>query len=357
MSDLLPPHHPTAAMRISARVLAKTGRAWLGVLVLAALLLATAAAAQPARKNFRLGYLTGPGSLHGGFAIAFREFGLRELGWVEGANLIVERRTAGDRPALLKELAAELVRGNVDVLVAEGLLAALAAKEATRAIPVVFAISGDPVTAGLVNSLARPDRNVTGITTLSAGLAGKRLQLIAEVIPGAARIGVLWNEANPEMQHEWRQTQAAARQAGITVTPLAVRSAAGVGPTVDSAARHVGGVVVLADALTVAHASDIVDLLTRRRIPAIYGSRFFLSGEATRQPGGVGGLISLAPALTDLAHMGASYVDRILKGARPADLPVQQPVKFELAVNLKAAQALGLTVPRSLLVQADVILE
>jgi putative ABC transport system substrate-binding protein len=196
------------------------------------------------------------------------------------------------------------------------------------------------------------------LATLSAGLAGKRLQFITEIVPGLARVGVLWNAANPEMEDEWRHTQAAAGQAGITVTSLAVRSAREVVPAVDSAARqHVGGVIVLADALTVAYASDITDLLTRRRIPAIYGSRSLLSGEATRQPGGASGLISYAPALTDLARTGASYVDKILKGARPADLPVQQPASFELVVNLKAARALGLTVPRLLLLRAEVVLE
>jgi putative ABC transport system substrate-binding protein len=339
-------------MPSSARAL----RVGLGVWVLVAGLLSAPASAQPAGKTLRLGYLSGPGSLEAGFSIAFREFGLRELGWVEGTNLIVARRTAGDRPALLKGLAAELVRDRVDVIVAEGLMAALAAKAATTTVPVVFAISGDPVGAGLVNSLGRPGRNVTGFTTLSAGLAGKRLQLIAEVAP-RARIGVLWNGANLEMEDEWRQTQAAAGQAGIAVTPLVVRSAAGFPQVLDSTVHPVGGVVVLTDALMVAHASDIVALLARRRIPAIYGSRVFLSGEATPQPAGVSGLISLAPALTDLAHIGALYVDRIAKGIRPADLPVQQPTRFELVVNAKAARALGLSLPRSLLLQADVVLE
>lgn len=345
-------------MWVREEALPKKGRAGLGVLVLAALLSPLAAIAQPAAKTFRLGYLSGHGSFYGGFSVAFREFGLRELGWIEGANLVIERRSAGDRSALLKEFAAELVQGRADVIVAEGIDAARAVKEATRTTPVVFAVSGDPVAAGLVDSLARPGGNVTGITTLSAGLAAKRLQLISEVVPKAARVGVLWNAANPEMEDEWRQTQAAASQARITVTPLAVRSGSEVAPAVAAAARQrVGGVVVLADALTTAYASDIVDLLTRRRIPAIYGSRAFLAGEASRQPGEASGLMSFAPAFTDLARAGASYVDKILKGARPADLPVQQPVSFELVVNLKAARALGLTVPRSLLLRADVVLE
>jgi putative ABC transport system substrate-binding protein len=339
-------------------VLPTRGSTGLGVLALAVLLSALAAAAQPAARKFRLGYLSGPGSLHGGFSIAFREFGLHELGWIEGTNLVVERRSAGDRPALLKELAAELVQSRIDVIVAEGLVAARAAKEATRTIPVVFAMSGDPVAAGIVQSLARPGGNVTGITTLSAGLAAKRLQLIAEVTPTASRVGVLWNATNPEMEDEWRRTQAAARQAGVTLAPLAVRAGSEVATALEAAARQrMGGVVVLADGLTIAHATEIVDLLTRRRIPAIYGDRWFLSGDALRQPGDPGGLMSLAPALTDLARMGASYVDRILKGARPADLPVQQPATFELVVNLKAARALGLTVPQSLLQRADVVLE
>jgi putative ABC transport system substrate-binding protein len=219
-------------------------------------------------------------------------------------------------------------------------------------------MSGDPVAAGIVQSLARPGGNVTGITTLSAGLAAKRLQLIAEVTPTASRVGVLWNATNPEMEDEWRRTQAAARQAGVTLAPLAVRAGSEVATALEAAARQrMGGVVVLADGLTIAHATEIVDLLTRRRIPAIYGDRWFLSGDALRQPGDPGGLMSLAPALTDLARMGASYVDRILKGARPADLPVQQPATFELVVNLKAARALGLTVPQSLLQRADVVLE
>jgi putative ABC transport system substrate-binding protein len=339
-------------------VLPTRGFTGLGILVLAILLSGLPAAAQPEAKKARLGYLSGPGSLHGGFSIAFREFGLHELGWVEGANLVVERRSAGDRSGLLKELAAELVQSRVDVIVAEGIVAARAAKEATRAIPVVFAVSGDPVGAGIVESLARPGGNVTGITTLSAGLAAKRLQLIAEVIPTASRVAVLWNGANPEMEDEWRQTQAVAHQAGVTLTPLTVRSGAEVATALEAAARQrVGGVVVLADGLTVAYAPEIVDLLTRRRIPAIFGGRWFLSGEALRRPSDPGGLLSLAPALTDLARIGASYVDRILKGARPADLPVQQPTSFELVVNLKAARALGLTIPQSLLQRADVVLE
>jgi putative tryptophan/tyrosine transport system substrate-binding protein len=302
--------------------------------------------------------LTGPGSLHGGFAIAFREFGLRELGWIEGTNLVVERRTAGDRPALLGEFAVELVQARTDVIVAEGMVAALAAKDATRTIPVVFAISGDPVAVGLVDSLARPGRNVTGFTTLSSGLAGKRLQLIADILPRAARIGVLWNADNPEMDHEWRHTQAAAGQSGIPVMPLAVRSVAGIRSAIDAAAgQRTGGMIVLSDGLTVAHAADITELLSQRRIPAIYGHRFFLSGEATRRIEGTAGLMSLAPALTDLARTGASYVDRILKGARPGDLPIEQAAKFELLVNLNTAKALGLTIPQSVLLRADEVIQ
>jgi putative ABC transport system substrate-binding protein len=357
-SASLPPHHRLAAMGARKKASPKRRCAGLGILVVGVALSSLVATAQPAPKTFRLGYLTGPGSLHTGFAIAFREFSLRELGWIEGTNLVVERRAAGDRPALLKEFAAELVQRRVDVIVAEGLVAARAAKEATRTTPIVFAVSGDPVAAGLVASLARPGANATGMTTLSADLAGKRLQLIAEVVPTAKRIGVLWNAANPEVEDEWRQTQAAAGQAGITITPLAVRSGPEVVPAVDSAIRQrVGGVVVLADPLTLAYGHDIIERLNGRRIPAIYGARWFLSGEATRQPGGVSGLISFAPALIDLATTVASYVDRILKGARPADLPVQQPVSFELVVNLKAAKALRLTVPQSLLLRADQVLE
>jgi putative ABC transport system substrate-binding protein len=343
---------------VNVIALASPGVVVAGALALLILLWPLAAEAQPPAKTGRLGYLTGPGSLHGGFAIALREFALRELGWVEGENLVVERRSAGDRPEQLREFAAELVQGRPAVIVAEGLVAALAAKAVTRSVPIVFAIAGDPVAGGLVQSLARPGGNLTGITTFSGSLAAKRLQLIAEVLPAASRIGVLWNAANPEMEGEWRHTQAAARQTRTALVSLAVRTASEVPLAIDAAAQQrLGGVVVLADALMIAAAPDLVDGLSRRRIPAIYGHRVFVSGETARDPGKAAGLMSFAPTMTELARAGASYVDRILKGARPADLPVQQPASFELVVSSRAARAIGLTLPPSLLLRADVVLE
>jgi putative ABC transport system substrate-binding protein len=299
-------------------------------------------------------YTIGIFSAGNGFAVApalsapfFKA--LRELGWVEGKNVAFEHRYAENRLERLPELAADLVRRRVDVIAAAGTLAPLAAKRATTTIPIVMTAAGDPLGSGLVASLARPDGNVTGMSLMATDLGAKRLELLKEVVPRLSRVVVLWNADNPYSVLVFKETQAGGRTLGIEVRSLEVR-----GPDdFDSAFEAAKGLrpdalITVEDPLTGDHRTRIAEFTARQQLPSLHGIRDFVAA---------GGLISYGPSIADLFRRAAYYVDKILRGAKPADLPVQQPTKFEMVINLKTAKALGLTVPATLLAQADEVIE
>jgi putative ABC transport system substrate-binding protein len=274
---------------------------------------------------------------------------LRELGWLEGKNVGFERRYAENRLERLPELAADLVRLKVDVIAAAGTLAPLAAKQATSTIPIVMTAAGDPLGSGLVNSLARPGGNVTGVSLMAPDLGGKRLELLEAVLPRLARVAVLWNAANPYSALVFKETEAAGRTLGIKVQSFEVRSP----DDFDGAFEAVRGqrpdaLITVEDPLTVNHRKRIADFAVGQQLPSLHGVREFAAA---------GGLISYGASLADLYRRAAGYVDKILRGAKPADLPVQQPTKFEFVINLKTARALGLRIPDKLVALADEVIE
>jgi len=274
---------------------------------------------------------------------------LAELGWIEGKNLVVERRYAENRLERLPELAAELVRLNVEVIVANGTLGPLAAKRATSTIPIVMTAAGDPLGSGLVASLARPGGNVTGISLMAPDHGGKRLELLKELLPRLARVAVLWNAANPYAAIVFKETQAAGRTLGIEVQSLEVRGPDDFDGAFDTARKQrPDALITVEDPLTFSHQKRIADFATGQQLPSLYGFREFVVA---------GGLMSYGANVADLFRRAASYVDKILKGAKPADLPVQQPTTFELVINVKTARALGLEIPPTLLARADEVIE
>lgn len=298
----------------------------------------------------RIGFLDGgsPTPESARLLDAFRQ-GLGQFGYRDGRNLAIEYRWAEGRYELLPGLATELVQRRVRVIVVGIAQAARAAKEATTSIPVVMVAVDDPVGFGLVQSLARPGGNVTGLSTLSPELAAKQLELLTEAAPKISRVAVLWNAANPVEVRLWRARQAAARVLGLTLVPVEVRSPDGF-PTAFSvmakerpSALHVHG-----DPLMLSHRRQIVEYAEKNRLPMISNVTEFAEE---------GGLMSYGAPLPDLFRRAATYVDKILKGAKPADLPIEQPTKFELVVNLRTARALGLAIPPSLLLRADQIIE
>jgi putative ABC transport system substrate-binding protein len=309
-----------------------------------------AGAAQEQNKIHRIGYLgLGSSSV---LPVAFSAFQeqLRRLGYVEGQNLTIEYRWAGDRDDQLGTLATDLVRSKVDVIVVEGHTPAIkAAIAATKTIPIVMAVSGDPVGTGLVASLARPGGNVTGLTILTPDLAGKRLELLKEAVPKLGRVATIWNAANPVKLLDWRETQAAAQKLGLKLQSLEVREPADFDGAFDIGARdRADGLVVFADGLINSHRKRILDFAIKTGLPAMYPYKEFVTD---------GGLMSYAPSYPDLFRRAAIDVDKLLKGTKPADIPVEQPTKFELVINLKTAKALGLTMPPMLLAPADEVIE
>jgi putative ABC transport system substrate-binding protein len=273
---------------------------------------------------------------------------LHDLGYAEGQNVSVEYRWAEGHDDRLAGLAAELVRSHVDVIVTTGTPAAFAAKQATTTIPIVMASAGDPVRSGLVASLARPGGNVTGFTVLGPELEGKRLDLLKQAVPRISRVAVLWNSANPAIRFYYQETLAAARTLRVTLDPVVeVRLAEDLtGGLARIAAARPDALIVLADRFLLAHRARIVEFASARRLPGMYPYRGYVDS---------GGLMSYAPSDIELFRGAASYVDKILKGAKPADLPVQEPPKFEFVVNLRTARTLGVTIPRTLLAGADVV--
>jgi len=280
---------------------------------------------------------------------AFRQ-GLRELGWVEGQNLVIDYRSAEGKLDRLPDLAAELVRLKVDIIVAVPTPAAAAAKNAIETIPIVMIGVGDPVGTGLIASLARPGGNATGLS-FSVGLeiAGKLLELLKETVPKVRRVAILSNPANPVQPLLIREVNVAARSLGVQLQHLEARGPNEFdGAFAAMAKERVGALLIVADGMLIFHRTRLADLAARSRLPAAYGWREHVEA---------GGLMSYGPSLRDLFRRAATYVDKILKGAKPADLPVEQPTKFELVINLKTAKALGLTIPQSVLGRADQVIE
>ncbi|HEV8436883.1 MAG TPA: ABC transporter substrate-binding protein [Methylomirabilota bacterium] len=315
---------------------------------LAALCFGAAAEAQPGSRVTRIGWLSsGSPTTFAGRLAAFRD-GLRELGHAEEA-VFIEQRWADGREELLPALAAELVRLKVAVLVAVGTPATRAVQAATDTIPVVMIAVGDPVGTGLVKSLARPGGNVTGVSNLAADLSGKLLDLLREVAPGVPRVAVLLNPANPVHPVYRRETEVAAERVGIKVEPVEVRRAEELDESfAGMVRRQAGALIVLPDPLSLIHRSRIVDLANKHRLPAIYPVRDYAES---------GGLMSYGPYAPELYRRAASYVDKVLKGTRPGELPVEQPTRFELVLNARTARLLGLAFAPSLLLRADRVIE
>jgi ABC-type uncharacterized transport system substrate-binding protein len=306
--------------------------------------------AQHAGKIFRIGVLDvlGMASNEANLS-AFRQ-GLRELGYVEGQNVVIEYRSADGRPERFPDLATELVRLKVDVIVTRGTSAALGAKHVTDTIPIVMASSGDPVFAGLVTSLARPGANVTGLHLMTPpGLAGTRLRLLKEVIPGLSRVGVLLDSGDVYSRLMMKEIERVAHEIGVQLYSVDTRRPADFDRAFEAAILdRVDALITVEGVLTATDLSRIVDFAAMSRLPAIYGLREFVDA---------GGLMAYGTDLRDLFRRSATYVHRILNGAKPGDLPVEPPAKFELAINLKTAKALGLTIPPSLLRRADYVIQ
>jgi putative ABC transport system substrate-binding protein len=307
-----------------------------------------AGSAPPVAKVARIGILTLAVAPSTPLAEAFRQ-GLREHGYVEGQNIALEYRYAAGMADRLPALAAELVRLKVEVIVTESNVAALAAKRATRAIPVVMAIAGDPVKAGVAGSLARPGGNVTGLTLIHPELSGKRLQLLKEVVPGIAVVAVIWNPMDPPAVDFLRETEAAARSLGVRIHAIEARAPA----DLDGAFRAVvharpSAFYTLGGGMFFDNQARIVEFAKKHRLPGVFPTRAFVEA---------GGLMSYGPNLAANFGRAAAFVDKLLKGAKPADLPIEQPTTLEFVINLKTAKALGLTIPPSVLARADQVLD
>lgn len=301
--------------------------------------------AQPASKVWRIGLLL-PGSPQSPPALLQ---GLRELGYVEGQNLAVEARGAAGHVDRLHELAAELVRAGVDVIFTNGYPATVAAKNATKTIPIVFSTHVDPLGTGLVVSLARPGGNATGFTLMAPELAGKRLELLREAISGVSRLAILMNTANPGFEPTLRQTESAARSLGVRLHLLEAAAPAEFERAFASMVeRGATALHVQLDPMFLVQRARLVELAAKHRLPALYDLREFVDA---------GGLVSYGPRLSEELRRTAAHVDKILKGAKPADVPIEQPTKYELVINMKTAKALGLTIPPSVLARADQIIE
>jgi ABC-type uncharacterized transport system substrate-binding protein len=279
---------------------------------------------------------------------AFRQ-GLRELGYKEGQNLEIVYRSSDGRDQRFPGLASELVRLQVDLILTRGTPAALAAKSATRTIPVVMAASGDPVGSGLVASLGRPGGNVTGLSLYNVEIYAKRVELLRELVPRLTRIAGLFNMSNPILPFQWKEVERAARSLGIQPQLLDVRRPEDLPRAFDAAAKQrAEALIVGLDGVTQGNLRPIAELAAKQRLPSIYGAKEYVD---------VGGLITYGVSDLDMYRQAASFVDKIFKGAKPGDLPVEQPTKFELVINLKTAKALGLTIPPSLLQRVDQVIE
>jgi putative ABC transport system substrate-binding protein len=318
-------------------------RTFLGRIAGGLLAVPLAARAQQAGRTPRLGYLTErPGPTE--FEESFLK-GLRDLGYVDGQNVIIEYRWAAGNAERLPALAADLVDLKVDIIVTSGVPAAKAAKNATSTIPIVMATSGDAAADGLVASFTRPGGNVTGLSLFTRELSQKRLAILKEAIPSLQRVGALFNAKNPANPPQFRETAAAGDTLSVKVLPLDVHFPEGIDPSFAEAARqNLQGVVIISDSATITHRNQLGTAALKYHLPTIFSNKAYLQG---------GGLMSYGPDVVAKFHRAAYYVDKILKGAKPGDLPVEQPTEFELAINMKTYKALGLTFPQSLLLRAD----
>ena len=308
-----------------------------------------AEAQQPA-KIPRIGYLTASSlSVNPARIEAFRQ-GLRELGYIEGKNIVIEWRSSEGKADRLPALAAELVRLKVDVIVTSGPVATRAAKEATTTIPIVMAQDIDPVGSGFVASLARPGGNITGLSTLRPEISGKRLELLKEIVPRLSRVAVLGTSTQPGYAQQLREVELAAGAFGVKLQYLDVLSPKDIETAFRAAGKGRADAVLMlvAGAIANPHRTQIAELAAKSRLLATYNRKDYVDA---------GGLMSYGPDLSDLARRAATYVDKILKGAKPADLPVEQPTKFELVINLKAAKQIGLTIPPNVLARADKVIK
>ncbi len=344
LAQLYPPASLARGVQIERRLSGglidrRTFLAGTGVVILAAPFAAEAQSAKAPRVG-----LLGLGSAESSPFFGVLRQNLRERGWVEGQNIAFEDRTTVGDYSRLPDVAAELVRLKVDVIVAWGTTTALAARKATGTIPIVTIAGSDPVEAGLAASLARPGGNVTGLTSSGRELVGKRIELLKETLPGLSRIAVLWNPESRTEAFSLRDTEAAARSLGLQVRPAEVRRPENLEKAFASMAHeHPEALSLVPSNMFRVHRVRIVELATRHRLPATFSDRVFVEA---------GGLMSYGPDEKALFRQLANYVDiKILKGAKPADLPIGQPTKFELIINLKTAKALGLTIPQSLLLR------
>ena len=308
--------------------------------------------AAPAPRVWHVGLLhsSGPGWLTGDAAQALAE-GLRELGYVEGVNLQWEYAFVDGDAGRLRERVIGLVHRPVDLIVTGGTREVLAAKEATTTIPIVMGIVGDPVGIGVVASLARPGGNVTGLSSISPQTSGKRLELLRDALPGLGRVAILWNTADPVKALDYRETEATAPVLGLTLVSLPVRAVEEFEGAFDAASReHADAFIALGDALTSAppNVQRMVELAAARRLPLML---------EPRHTAYLGALLTYGPNQPAMWRRAATYIDKILKGTKPADLPVEQPMRFDMVVNLQAAQALGLTIPHHVLLQATEIIQ
>jgi putative tryptophan/tyrosine transport system substrate-binding protein len=306
------------------------------------------AEAQQQAKIAKIGWLGArPSAIATGLKLLGQD--LRKLGYVEGKNITFESRYAEGKYDRLSALADELVRLKVDVLVTPSDVEALAAKNITSSVPIVFLEVSDPVAAGLVDSLARPGGNLTGFTSIAPVLSGKRLELLKETIPKLSRVAVLWNPRNPGSVQQWNESQLAGRELGLQLHSMEVSSADGYeGAFQEAIKAQSAALAVTLDSLANANAKRIADLAAKNRLPAIYPREMNVDS---------GGLMSYGPDRNRAFRRAAVYVDKILKGTKPANLPVEQPTEFELVINLKAAKALGLTIPPLVLMRAERVIK
>lgn len=330
--------------RVMHRVLRRRFLIGAGALLAAPL----AAEAQQAGKVYRVGFLWDSPAMFPDAMQAFRG-GLRDLGWIEGQNIVIEYRWTEGRYDRLQQLAEDLVRLKVDVIIAPSSIYTGAAKRATSTIPIIFMSHADPIGSGHVSNLARPDGNITGLALMMTETNAKLLELLKQAVPGLSHVAVLWDPATPSHGPGLKAVEAASRTLGLQLEAMPVRSTTEFERVFAAMVRErVGGVLVLSTPLFIAEARQLAELAIKHRLPTMFGPRSHVES---------GGLLSFGPDRADLWRRGALYVDKILKGARPADLPVQQPIKFELAINLKTAKALGITIPPGFIVRADTVIE
>jgi putative tryptophan/tyrosine transport system substrate-binding protein len=329
---------------LAEKLMAKSLLIWL----LSTFLLTTAlpAAAQQRAKVSKIGWLTARSTSNSGQETIVRM--LRDLGYVEGKNIAFEYRYAQNKLDRLPALADELVRLKVDVLLTPGTPGALAFKNATKTIPIVFADVTDPVAAGLVDSLARPGGNITGFSSVEAVLAGKRLELLKEAVPKISRVAVLWNPRDPSSAQQWKEIRVAARELGLQLHSMEVSSADQFENAFKAATQaRSSALLAVSNALAASNQIQLTELATKYRLPAIYGQGSFATS---------GGLISYGPDQAERYRRVAAIIDKILKGTQPANIPVEQPTKFEFIINLKAAKQIGLTIPPNVLARADKVI-